>query len=149
MKKLIKMLQKAHAVEVGAYAAYEGHWRSTLPITSVVRGEIKWIQVDELLHKEQIEKMLARLEAKPNRILDWMFGVVGKIISMSCYVLPAKLAAYGAELIESIGKNDYLQLVLEAEGQGMPDMAQELFTIWCAELKHELYMNKLRSVQRK
>lgn len=143
MSKLIRLLRRAHAIEVGAYHAYEGHWRSVKPVSDPVRGKIKDIQIDELIHRENLFRMLSELNSKPSRAQDLILLLVGKLVSASCRILPRRLAAYGAYVMEILGDVCYAQLAQVARDEGYPAMAVELDYMQRTEQEHKSFMKAL------
>lgn len=143
MTELVKMLRRAHAIEIGAYNAYEGHWRSIKPITCEERGKIKWIQIDELLHRETIERMLKELGGKPSFFLDSILWVIGKSISIACYVMPYRAAMWGAKIMESMGSEIYENLILQAIFDDHGQYVKEFMEMAQKEKEHEKYFKSI------
>lgn len=142
MKKLIRLLKQAHAVEIGAYHAYEGHWRS-LDAGSNARKKIKQIQADELEHKMSVERMLKELNSKPNKVLGVALWIIGKTISALCHVMGYKMAMFGAKIMEVMGKNIYKKLAREARNECYVAMAIELDSMQRSEESHEEYFKSV------
>lgn len=141
MSQLIKMLQKAHAGEIAAYHAYQGHWKA-LPLGEQ-RTKIQEIQKDELEHREIIVKILKHLGAKPSRFRDMVFMVIGKLASFLCkwsgWTLPMK----GALLIEKIGTIGYLDIMEMAIIHGFPDIAVISLGMATKEEEHQEYFREV------
>lgn len=135
MKKLVKLLRRAHAIEIGAYEAYEGHWRSTKDATKKKR--IQEIQKDELDHKQMVGFMLIELNAESNQDLDIFMYLIGSLISMSCYIIGPKAAAWGAKLFEVMGSDLYRKASMEALSEGNVEMCQTLWKMNKTEREHE------------
>lgn len=121
MTNLIWQLQVAHAIETGAYEAYEGHANSLK--NPCEREKIKQIQKDEWFHRQTVGFMLIELKAGPNHVLDGLLWLIGRTISLSCYVIGYRAAMWGAKIMEVFGSNIYgnlaAQCVLEGQGQFM------------------------------
>jgi rubrerythrin len=139
MIKLLLMLQWAHAVEVGAYEAYEGHWRS-LPDGTTGQRTIKAIQIDELRHKEAIEHILESFGSKPNALFDGLVWCVGKTISISCRFMGHRMAMWGAKVMEVMGANLYKKIAKLARNQGYYTMAVNLDWMQNAEEDHQRFI---------
>lgn len=136
---MTKMLQKAHAGEIAAYLAYEGHWRSLKDPKE--REEVRAIQADELHHKEIVRELLTKLGAKPSWVRDTVFTVIGRTMSALCYVTGWYMPMLGALLIERIGVNNYAKMANMTKSKGM---RQDLLYMHRVELAHEIYfMNKV------
>lgn len=141
--KLIKMMKRAHAIEVGAYHAYEGHFRSIKPLTNPNRGEIKMIQVDEKIHKEELARMLSNLGSQQNYLLDATFYLIGRFISAACYVMPARWSNLGALMMEKLADPCYAGLAEEAKKQGRYDMQSKFLEMRKSEEEHHEFFDKL------
>lgn len=142
MKKLIRQLKFAHAAEIAAYHAYEGHWRSVS--NQAEQDYIKTIQLDELKHIYVLEKMLDGLQAKPNRFLDWCGKIVGETIGLACFYSGWRLPMWVAGVMEKIGTASYKDIALEAAEQGRYLMAASLMEMAKVEWEHDQYFEKLR-----
>ena len=135
MSKLIKILRKAHAIEIGAYEAYEGHWRSTKDPEK--KRRLKEIQKDEWSHKQAVGWMLIELGAESNKELDFLMYCIGKMVSISCYVIGPRAAAWGAKLFEVMGSQIYWKAAIEAIDEKNIPMCRELFCMSDKEREHE------------
>lgn len=135
MSKLIRLLRRAHAIEIGAYEAYEGHWRSTKD--PVKRKRIQEIQKDELDHKQMVGFMLIFLGAESNKDLDWLMYFVGRLVSISCYVIGSRAAAWGAKLFEVMGSDLYKDAAAECLGTQNEHMSETLWKMGMKEQEHE------------
>ncbi len=131
------MLQNAHAGEIAAYRAYEGHWRSLKNIEE--SAQVKLIQKEELEHIHLIEEFLEDLGAKPNKFLDFIFSLIGRFLSAGCYVSGYFAPMYVARIIERIGKNNYNLMADEAHRLGLYTMCLFLRDMSEVEEDHEKY----------
>lgn len=145
MRKLIRMLKFAHAAEIAAYHAYEGHWRSTTNITE--QNHLKKIQLDELKHIYTIERMLTNLSAKPNEFLDKCGKVIGELIGLACFYSGWRLPMLVAGLMEKIGTASYQDIANEAIKQECFVLAYHLLEMGKVESEHEKYFKEIRSVK--
>jgi demethoxyubiquinone hydroxylase (CLK1/Coq7/Cat5 family) len=136
MTKLISLLKRAHAIEIGAYHAYEGHWRS-LPTGSVAQDTIKAIQIDEKNHREDLVKILAGFGYRSNPVYDAVLWCIGKSISIACYVMGYKAAMLGAKVMETMGSAIYFDISREAAKLGMRDLSNTLYVMGTNEETHE------------
>jgi rubrerythrin len=141
MHKFIKMLQRAHAGELAAYHAYEGHWRSLSDPQE--RGAIKLIQDDELDHIRYLEIMLDVYHAQPSKIRDFIFTLIGKSASLMCYMTGWYLPMYGARFIENIGAVNYNVMSNKAKLLGLNETARALLMMGEVEKRHEDYFLKV------
>lgn len=145
MKKLIRMLKFAHAAEIAAYHAYEGHWRSVSNQTE--QKYIQSIQLDELKHIYTVEKMLAGLKSEPNKTLDYFGKIVGELIGFACYYTGWRLPMWVAGVMEKIGTASYKDIAMEACEQERYLMASTLMEMARVEWEHEQYFEKLRKAK--
>jgi len=141
--KLIRLLQQAYAIEIGAFEAYEGHWRSLK--TPQERGLIQAIQLEEVEHRENVERMLKELGAKPNRFYNAILYVIGKSISIGCRFMGYRLAMWGAGIMEKLGGACYKRIAREARDEGYPAMAVDLDEMQAAEERHETFFKDVLS----
>lgn len=142
MDKLIRMLKFAHAAEIAAYNAYEGHWRSVADQSE--QDSIKKIQLDELKHIYSIEAMLKLLQSNPNPILDKMGQYIGEFISFLCFYTGWRLPIWVAGRMECIGTASYMDIAVEAAEQGRHVLAYQLKIMAENEYEHEQYFKNLR-----
>ena len=142
MKKLIRQLQFAHAAEIAAYHAYEGHWRSVTNKTE--QDYIKKIQLDELDHIHTLERILSSLYAGPYKPLDFCGKVIGELIGFACYYSGWRLPMLVAGLMEKIGTASYKDIAIEAADQGKLVLAMKLMEMAKVEEDHEEYFEQLR-----
>jgi demethoxyubiquinone hydroxylase (CLK1/Coq7/Cat5 family) len=136
-KVLIGMLQNAHAGEIAAYHAYEGHWKSLKDHKE--RKEIRKIQEEEMEHIELIEEFLKDLNSKPLFFLDLIFSFIGRVLSVMCYFTGYRLPMYVAKKIEQIGVENYNKMALEAREHGHHAMYLFLCDMSEVEQQHEKY----------
>lgn len=142
MKKLIRSLKFAHAAEIAAYHAYEGHWRSVS--NKVEQDYLKKIQLDELKHIHTLDKMLESFDQVSNPILDTLGKFVGEVIGYMCYVTGWRLPMIVAGIMEKIGTSSYDKIALEAAEAGRPNLANRLMKMAQNEQEHEEYFENIR-----
>lgn len=145
MKKLIRQLKFAHAAEIAAYHAYEGHWRSVS--NTAEQKYIQDIQLDELKHIYTLERMLEGLHVKPSPKLDWCGKAVGELIGFACFYTGWRLPMWVAGIMEKIGTASYKDIALEAADQERYVMAQALMEMAKVEWEHEQYFEQLRKAK--
>lgn len=143
--KLIKMLRMAHAIEIGAYNAYEGHWRSIADTRPEEAKRIVWIQAEERTHKLTTEHYLRTLNAEPSKVLDSILWVIGKTISTGCHVFGYRMAMWGAKVMEVLGSDIYRKLAAEALRCGDIKMSAHLWDMNKAEREHEKFFESMLS----
>lgn len=140
MTKLIRLLKQAHAVETGAYNAYEGHWRSLKDESD--REKVKAIQKDEWFHRQAVGFMLIDLKSEPSEFLETIFYLIGKTISLACYVMGYRAAMWGAKIMEVMGSQIYWKLAKEAYDSGHKEWHGELCKMARQEEAHEAFFKE-------
>lgn len=146
MKKLIKMLQNAHAGELAAYYAYKGHADS---VSDEIAREIFEIRREELEHIFFLKRELIKFGSYPNRYRDAIFTIIGKTVSALCYVTGFYLPMYVAGLMEHVGAVSYEEMAEEANRIGEHELAVELKLMALKELEHEIYFRNKLSLRNK
>lgn len=143
MKKLIRMLKFAHAAEIAAYHAYEGHWRSVS--NQDEQKYIRKIQLDELKHIRTLKTVLVSIDSEPNGFLDHCGKIVGEIVGLACYHTGWRLPMLIAGLMEKIGTASYKNIALEAADNDMKILTVVLLEMAHVEDNHEKYFQQLRN----
>lgn len=136
--KLIRLLKQAHAIEIGAYEAYEGHIKTLFP--SRVSYGIMIIQSQEADHRYALKCMLESLEAKPSWFMDTILWCIGRSISLACYVMGYRAAMWGAKIMEIMGSKVYYELAREAAEQCFYGMSDDLFDMALQEEHEEFFI---------
>jgi demethoxyubiquinone hydroxylase (CLK1/Coq7/Cat5 family) len=141
-KKLVRILQYAHAGELGAARAYHGHWRAvTAP--DEVEG-IRRIEKEEWVHRAAVRRMLTTLKAEPLLPLELTIGAIGATLGALCPVSGWFFPMYFAGRLEFGNVDQYEDAALHAERLGLKEMARELHAMTVTEREHELFfMNKV------
>lgn len=142
MKKLIRQLRFAHAAEIAAYHAYEGHWRSVS--NQAEQDYIKTVALDELAHIFTLDKMLECLGSSPSPTMDKLGKVVGEVIGFMCYYTGWRLPMYVAFIMEKIGTASYENIAIEAAEEGRLALAAKLLEMGKVEAKHEEWFRTVR-----
>lgn len=139
--RLAIMLKKAHAGEIAAYHAYEGHWRSVK--CELQREAIKKIQKDELEHRIVVAKLLDYIGYKPSFWRDTTFEVLGRTLSFLCFYTGWFLPMKRALLIEKIGTVNYYEMVQLCIVEGYPQLGLTFMALADKEREHQEYFEKL------
>jgi rubrerythrin len=141
--KLVKMLQKAHAGELAASIAYQGHWESVSDPEQ--REMIKKIQADEIEHLHVVRKMLEYLGYQPNKTRDTIFMVIGHTLGFLCKYTGWLMPMQGALLIEKIGVSNYYEMLELSLYTGHSELALTFMHLMAKEEKHKEYFESLLS----
>ncbi|HTC21450.1 MAG TPA: ferritin-like domain-containing protein [bacterium] len=141
-KKLVRILQYAHAGELGAARAYHGHWQAvTAP--DEVEG-IRRIEKEEWVHRAAVRRMLTVLGAEPLLPLEILIGTVGATLGALCPLSGWFFPMYFAGRLEFGNVDQYEDAAFHAERLGLKEMARELHAMTKTEREHELFfMNRV------
>jgi hypothetical protein len=141
--RLIRILQYAHAGELGAAWAYRGHWHAvTAP--DEVEG-IRRIEEEEWVHRAIVQRMLTTLEAQPLLPLEILIGTIGRTAGFLCHVTGWFLPMYFAGRLEFGNVDQYEDAAFHARRLGLKDFERELHEMTLTEREHELFfMNKVK-----
>jgi demethoxyubiquinone hydroxylase (CLK1/Coq7/Cat5 family) len=139
---LVKILQYAHAGELGAAWAYRGHWHAvTAP--DEVEG-IRRIEKEEWVHRAAVKGMLTALGAKPYLPLEILIGTVGRTVGALCHVTGWFFPMYFAGRLEFGNVDQYEDAAFHARHLGLRGMERTLHAMTLTEREHELFfMNKV------
>lgn len=136
-ERLTRLLQNAHAGELAAFYAYEGHARSVFDPTEV--SEIRKIQTEEWEHRECVARMLRTLGAGPDRTREFVFFCVGKTIGALCLIGGWFVPMYGAGRLESKNIAEYEVAARVAFEAGHLELVEDLVRMAEVEWDHEFY----------
>jgi rubrerythrin len=135
--KLIRQLQGAFSGELAAGFAYRGHWKSVSDPAE--RERIRTIESEEWHHRELVRGLLRDLGAKPNRIREAIFWIIGRTLGALCPLSGWFLPMYGAGRLERGNIVEYEHAAVFAEQCGHPEMIECLLSMAEVEWEHELY----------
>lgn len=138
----MSQLRFAHAAEIAAYHAYEGHWRSVS--NEAERKYIQTIALDEKKHIRDLERMLDSFGYCSDAFLDKCGKIAGELAGLACYYSGWRLPVLVARFIEKIGAVSYENIAIEAAEQGKYVLASKLMEMAKVEQEHDEYFKKLR-----
>lgn len=139
--KLVKALQDAHAGELAAYYAYQGHWESLKDPSE--RAALQEIQQDELEHIIFLSHYLEKMGFKTSRVKDFTWTCIGKTIGALCHVTGWYLPMRIAGLMERIGTKSYIEISAIAKAEGHEILAKKLLDMAEVEKRHEEFFNRI------
>lgn len=145
-KKLIRILQNAHAGELAAAYAYRGHWKSLK--NSPTKDHIKKIEAEEWTHRENVRKWLEKLNAKPRPVREKVFWTIGKLLGLTCFVSGWFLPMYFAGRLESQNVEEYREAAHFAEELEMKTCVEEMLEMARVEQEHEDFFKETVSNHR-
>jgi rubrerythrin len=137
LKLLVRQLRGAYSGELAAGFAYRGHWRSVRDASE--RERIRIIEAEEWHHRELVRGMLDALGAKPNRVREAYFWIIGRALGLSCHVAGWFFPMYGAGKLERGNIVEYQEAALYASRCGHPEMIDCLLEMAEVEWEHENY----------
>lgn len=136
-RALVEILRGAHAGELGAALAYDGHWRSLRNHGEV--AEVRQIALDELAHRARVGEMLAELGVEPDPWRERWMRAIGTAISCLCRVGGWFIPMYGAGRLESGNVREYEDAARFAVLAGWGRFGPDLLRLAEVEWDHERY----------
>ncbi len=140
LRDLVSGLRRAHAGELAAALAYQGHARSLAD--PVEAAEVLEIGRQELEHRKSVGEMLAGLGKRPSRLRETFFQAIGTVLASLCPVSGWLAPMYGAGLLESGNIREYEEAAGLALLAGRADLAPELLRMAEVEWDHEWYFRE-------
>jgi demethoxyubiquinone hydroxylase (CLK1/Coq7/Cat5 family) len=135
-RRLIAVLQAAHAGELAAAYAYRGHARS---VRGADRDRIRVIEREEWEHRASVGQMLAALGQRPVRWRQIRQGIVGRVMGALCNVSGWLAPMFGAAYIESRNIREYESAARFAWACGRRDWVGRILEMAEVEWEHEAY----------
>lgn len=145
-KNLIRILQNAHAGELAAAFAYRGHWKSLRE--SDEKKQIKIIENEEWIHRENVRKWLTELGAEPRKLREAIFWTIGRSLGVLCFVSGWFFPMYFAGRLESQNIIEYEEAAKYAKELGLTDCEEEMMEMSRVEAEHEEFFRKVVSNHR-
>ncbi len=146
-ENLIRILQNAHAGELAAAYAYQGHWKS-LKKNSAEREHIRKIEREEWEHRANVLRWLEHFDAKPNARRERIFWTIGKTIGAACYVSGWFFPMYFAGRLESQNVQEYVDAAEYAKQLEMHDCFEEMMEMSRVEGEHEIFFSRTVAAHR-
>lgn len=140
LKRLIRLLQDAHAGELAAFHAYDGHFKSVKDPKE--RQEIKKIRDEEWEHRECLARFLSEIGAAPRPAREFLMKGVGLTIGFLCRIGGWLIPMYGAGKLESGNIVEYEIAARLAFAAGRPEWISPLLHMAEVEWDHEIYFRQ-------
>ena len=135
---LIAILQAAHAGELAAAYAYQGHWRSRIGAKRrPERDEIKRIEAAEWHHRSQVLDLLTELGSGPVRWREVLMGTIGRFFGALCFVGGRFMPMYAAGRLEAMNVGQYVDAAAHARASGHEAFGEQLDAMVAEEARHE------------
>lgn len=145
-RKLIRILQNAHAGELAAAFAYRGHWKSLR--RPAEKEQIKKIEAEEWAHRANVRKWLAHLGAAPRAGREKVFWTLGRFLGLSCFVSGWFLPMYFAGRLESQNVEEYSEAAEFARELQLPECVEEMLEMSRTEREHEEFFRRTVAAHR-
>ncbi len=140
-RKLIKLLQNAHAGERAAALAYQGEAR-ILKIQPEIQA-IRQIEADEWRHRAEVFEILRELNAKPAPFREVLMLCIGTVISFGCMFCRRYWATYFAGILEHSNVQEYAEARKYAEILELESYAKCFREMELTEFRHEQILQKM------
>ncbi len=138
--KLVKLLQLASSAEKAAAFAYIGHAGSVKNPDQ--KAAIRQIELDEWRHRETVLAIMQQYEISPSRYNEVKYHIIGRAISLSCYVIGWFMPYYFAGRLESGNVCEYFIMMRYFHEVGITDHDEALYEMGMKEKEHEVYFQK-------
>ncbi len=136
-KALIDLLQMAYSAEKAAAFAYQGHAGSVKDAAEKIA--IHQIELDEWNHRIEVLAIMEEYNIPISKYYEFRFHVIGKIISMSCYVIGWFMPFFFAGRLESGNVCEYFRMMQYFHELGILKHNQVLYEMGMKEKEHEVY----------
>jgi hypothetical protein len=103
------------------------------------KRRLQSIEKDEWRHREQVGEILRALGEKPSPWLEFKAAVIGRSISLSCFISGWLAPMFGAGFLESKNIEEYVTAARHAQGSGHDDFIDALLDMAEVEWDHEHY----------
>jgi hypothetical protein len=134
---LIDLLQKAYSAEKAAAFAYQGHAASVRDPAQ--KKAIHQIEIDEWNHRREVLSLMDLYGVPISRYYERRFHIVGRAISLSCYVIGWFMPFYFAGRLESGNVCEYFRMKQYFNSLGIHAHDQLLYDMGMKEKEHEVY----------
>lgn len=142
--KLTKLLQMAYSAEMAASFAYQGHAASVKDKSE--KSDIRQIELDEWGHRAEVLKIMKQYDIPISKWFEIRFYLIGKIISISCYLIGWFMPYYFAGRLESGNVCEYFRMMKYFHEIGIVEHNEILFEMGIKEKEHEIYfLSKIKN----
>lgn len=136
-EELIDLLRRAYSAEKAAAFAYQGHSGSVKDISE--KAAIKQIEIDEWNHRKEVLAIMQKYNIPISRYYEIQFHIIGKLISISCYLIGWFMPFYFAGKLESGNVCEYFRMMQFFQELDITDHNQILYEMGIKEKEHEIY----------
>jgi len=135
--RLVKLLRLAYSAERAAAFAYIGHAGSVKDAAE--KAAIAQIEADEWEHRQSNLDIMNQYGIPVSRFLEMRFYVIGKLISLSCYLIGWFMPYYFAGRLESGNVCEYFIMQQYFHELGITDHDEVLYEMGIKEKEHEQF----------
>lgn len=134
---LVELLQRAYSAEKAAAFAYIGHAGSLK--SPEEKAAVKQIEDDEWGHRKNVLVIMQKYDIPISKYYEIKFHVIGRIISMSCYVIGWFMPYFFAGKLESGNVCEYFVMMHYFHSLGIRNHDEVLYEMGMKEKEHEVY----------
>jgi hypothetical protein len=143
-KALIDLLKKAYSAEKAAAFAYQGHAGSVK--NNAEKLAIQQIEIDEWNHRKEVLGLMQQYNVPISTYYEIRFYIIGKIISLSCYLIGWFMPFYFAGSLESGNVCEYFRMKYFFNQLGIQEHDEILYEMGIKEKEHEVYfLSKIKN----
>jgi rubrerythrin len=135
--KLVNLLKMAYSAEKAAAFAYIGHAGSVSDYEEKIA--IKQIEEEERNHRMEVLQIMNHYDINPSRFYEFKFHFIGRLISISCYIIGWFMPYYFAGRLESGNVCEYFRMMHYFHELGIYEHNQVLYEMGIKEKEHEIY----------
>ena len=136
-KELIQLLQQAYSAEKAAAFAYQGHAGSVKDPEA--KRLIRQIEIDEWNHRQEVLAIMKKYDIPVSNYYEFRFHIIGKIISISCYIIGWFMPYFFAGKLESGNVCEYFRMMHYFHSLGIKEHDKILYEMGIKEKEHEVY----------
>ena len=135
--RLVKLLQLAYSAEKAAAFAYIGHAGSVRDKNE--KRRIRQIEDDEWGHRKSVLAIMQQYDIPVSRYNEFKFHIIGRIISVSCYVIGWFMPYFFAGKLESGNVCEYFIMMQYFNEIDITEHDEVLYEMGLKEKEHEVY----------
>jgi rubrerythrin len=134
---LINSLRLAYSAEKAAAYAYVGHARSLK--NPGEKSAVQQIEKDEWEHRENVLGIMKEYVIPVSKYYEFKYGVIGRLISFSCYFIGRFMPYFFAGKLESGNVCEYFRMMKYFHSIGITQHDEILHEMGIKEKEHEVF----------
>jgi hypothetical protein len=135
--RLVRLLQRAYSAEKAAAFAYVGHAGSLKKFED--KAAVKQIENDEWSHRKNVLAIMRKYDIPVSKYYEVKFHIIGRIISLSCYLIGWFMPYFFAGKLESGNVCEYFVMMRHFHSLGISNHDKLLYEMGMKEKEHEIY----------